>query len=198
MSGHGRYAEAGTDLKARAFGKSYDSGCRKVGVLLGCSRRALVPGEIDPYAIAHGKVLDVVPYRVDHAGTVLVRCHLWEWRGCTSARAKTRLPIGGIDARHGNADADLVRTGLGQFSINDLKDRWITGAGVNNGLHAGDALIIFRIIPGPDAALAGDVEYRVDLTTVEAVEQPTSLLGRHSGELYAPTTSLVLDLRHDR
>ena len=42
------------------------------------------------------------------------------------------------------------------------------------------------------------MKYGVDLTPVEARNQPTCLLCGDGGEFYAPTTSLLQDLGHDR
>ena len=42
------------------------------------------------------------------------------------------------------------------------------------------------------------MKYRVDLIPVEAGNQPTRVLGGEGGEVYAPTTSLLDDLGHDR
>src|SRR5215218_4535864 len=104
MSGHGRYAKARTVVEARAVGKTYDPGRRKVCVLLRGTCRPLVACEIHPDAIAHGKVLDALPHCVDHTRTVLVRSYLWEGRRCTAAPAKARLPVGGVDTRDDNAN----------------------------------------------------------------------------------------------
>ena len=42
------------------------------------------------------------------------------------------------------------------------------------------------------------MKYGVDLVPVEACNQPTRVLCGDGGEVYAPTTSLVENLGHDR
>ena len=42
------------------------------------------------------------------------------------------------------------------------------------------------------------MKYGVDLTLVEAGNQPTRVLCGEGGEVYASTTSLLENLRHDR
>ena len=48
------------------------------------------------------------------------------------------------------------------------------------------------------APSARDMKYGMDLTPVEARNQPTRVLGGDGGEVYAPTTSLLHHLGHDR
>jgi Protein of Unknown function (DUF2784) len=48
------------------------------------------------------------------------------------------------------------------------------------------------------APSARDMKYGVDLTPFEARNQPTRVLGGDGGEVYAPTTSLLHHLGHDR
>ena len=42
------------------------------------------------------------------------------------------------------------------------------------------------------------MKYGVHLTPIEARNQPTRVLGGDGGEVYAPTTSLLNHLGHDR
>jgi hypothetical protein len=198
VSSHGRYAEAGTDLKARAFGKSYDPGRRKICVLLRGSRRPLVAGEIYPNTVTHSKIPDAVTYGIDHTRTVLVRCDLWKRRGCPFARSKARLPVSGVDAGDNDTDTDLVRARFGDIPIHEPKHRRVAGARVDNRPHDRDDPTILAIIPGPTMPSASDMQHSMDLTAVESVKQPTSLICRDGGEFDAPTTSLLDNLGHDR
>ena len=50
----------------------------------------------------------------------------------------------------------------------------------------------------PGAPSAGDMKYGVDLTAVEARNQPTRVLCWAGGDVYPATTSLIEDLGHDR
>lgn len=42
------------------------------------------------------------------------------------------------------------------------------------------------------------MKYGVDVTLVKAGKNPACLLCRHGSQVYAPTTSLLDDLGHDR
>ena len=52
-----------------------------------------------------------------------------------------------------------------------------------------------RVAP---STATGDMKYGIDLTAVEARDQPTRVLCWAGGEVYAATTSLLEDLGHDR
>jgi hypothetical protein len=97
VRGHGRYTEAGSDIKARACRKAHHPGRGQVGVLLRGARRPLVAGEIHPDPITRRKGVDTLPDCVDNARTVLVRSYLRERRRCAITRAKAGLPVGGVN-----------------------------------------------------------------------------------------------------
>jgi hypothetical protein len=127
MRGHGRYAEAGTNVEAGASGKSYDAVRRQICVFLGGAGGPLVAGEKGPDAIPYRKANDPLPEGVDDTCTVLVRSHLWERRRCTVAGAKARLPVGGVDAGDDDADTDFAWPRFDEIAIDEPEDRWITG-----------------------------------------------------------------------
>jgi hypothetical protein len=104
-------------------------------------------GEIHPDAITHGKVLDVLPERVDDTRTVLVRSYLRKRRRCTVAGTKPRLPVGGVDAGDDDVDTDLAGPWFGQIAIDELQNRRVTCARVNDRLHVRDNRVIFVVIP---------------------------------------------------
>jgi hypothetical protein len=78
VRGHGWYTEAGADVESRACGKAYDPVSGQIRVLLRGAGGPLMAGEIHPDAITHGKVVDVIPERIDDTRTVLVRSYLWK------------------------------------------------------------------------------------------------------------------------
>jgi hypothetical protein len=119
VSGEGRYAEAGTDLKTGAAGKSHDPVSGEVRVLLRGARGPLVARKIHPGAIAHSKIDDPLPDGVDHTSAVLVRRYLRERRCCTVTRAKAGLPIGGVDTGDDDADTDLARPRFDHIAIHE-------------------------------------------------------------------------------
>jgi hypothetical protein len=127
VRGHGRYAEAGTDVEASPFRKSYDPIRGQVGVFLRRARRPLVASEIYPNAIPHGKIHDPLPECIDDACTVLVWSYLRERRRCTVTGAKAGLPVGGVDAGDDDVDADFAGRRFGQIAIDEPEDRWVTG-----------------------------------------------------------------------
>ena len=127
MGGHGRYAEAGADLKAGASGKSYHPVGGEVGVFLCGAGGPLVAREIYPDPIPDGKVCDPFPEGVDDTSTVLVGSYLRERRRCTAAGAKAGLPVGGVDAGDDHADSDFAWTWFGHVAIDEPENRWVTG-----------------------------------------------------------------------
>jgi hypothetical protein len=175
MSGHGRYADAGTDVEARTIGQSDDPGRRKVRVLLRGTCGALVAGEIHPDAIADGKILDLLPHCVDYTSTILVGGDLGERRRRAIARAKARLPVGGVDTGDDNPDPNLARTGFGHVAINEPKNRRVTGAGIHNTLHVGDDPIISRIIPAWHQQVTCSIACTSRLSSLEISRQASSV-----------------------
>ena len=85
-------------VEAGAIGKSHNPVSGQVRVLLRGARGPLVAGQIHPDSIPYGKINDPLPDRVDDTRAVLIRSHLRERRRCAVARAKARLPVGGVDA----------------------------------------------------------------------------------------------------
>ena len=138
MSGHRRYTETGTDLEARVAGKAYDPVCGDVRKLLRGAGGPLVPGEVHPHAIPHSEVHDIVRDCVNDACTVLVGSYLRERRRRTIAGAKARLPVGRVDTGDCDANTDLTWRRLDDTTIDKLKNRWVTGARVDDRLHARD------------------------------------------------------------
>ena len=147
VGGHGRYAEAGADVEARAAGQAYDAVSGQVRVLLRGAGRPLVAGEIDPDAIADGKILDTLPEGVDHARTVLVRRDLGERRRCAIAGAEAGLPVGRVDTRDDDADPDLARSWLGHVAVDEPEDGWIAGLGIDDRFHERGNRRKRRLIP---------------------------------------------------
>lgn len=138
MSGHRRYSETGTDVETRAFRKAYDPDCGQVRVFLSGAGGPLVPSQIHPDAISHGKVRDTLPDCVDDTGTVLVRNYLRERRSRPIAGPKAGLPVGWVDTGDDDANTDFARRRFNDIAIDELENRWGTGARVDDRLHARD------------------------------------------------------------
>jgi uncharacterized OsmC-like protein len=156
VRGHGRYAEAGADVEARARGKAYHSGRGQVRVLLRGAGGPLVTCEVNPDPITNGKVFNTLTDCINDTRTVLVRSDLRERRRCTGGGADPGFPVGGVDAGYGDADPDLARRWFDHIAIDKTKDRRVTSLRVDDRSHARDNPVTFRIIPAPADECAGN------------------------------------------
>lgn len=87
------------------------------GVLGGGAEGAVGLGPVHPHPLPHAPGVDSIAHGVDDSGRVAVRDHPRVRHGRTEPAAPL-LGVAGVDARDGDADADLAgaRGGVGQFT----------------------------------------------------------------------------------
>jgi hypothetical protein len=80
-----------------------------------------LPGRFPkPDTLADARGFDSLADRVDRSGPILVRDDLREWKSA-AAPAVASLPVRGVHARHGDGDANLARSGLGDRALDDAE-----------------------------------------------------------------------------
>ena len=120
VGGHRGHAQARRDVEADAVGQPHRPARGHDRELLRRPRRALVSSEEEPDAVADLQIGDVRADGVDDTGAVLVRHDLVVARA--ACRPPPGLPVRRVDARHGDADPDLVGSGHCRLTVDEFED----------------------------------------------------------------------------
>lgn len=114
-------AEARAQLVTEVVGQECGLVVGYDGVLGGGAEGAVGLGAVYPDPLSHAVDVDPVAHRVDDSRGVAVRDHPREGHGRAEPAAPF-LGVAGVDARDGDADADLAGAGDGIREFTDVQD----------------------------------------------------------------------------
>ncbi|GGC44121.1 hypothetical protein GCM10010974_28110 [Brevibacterium sediminis] len=123
MGRHGGHAESGADIEACGVWEVDDPFLWQDSVFLRGPCGALVSGEVDPDAVAHGKALDSGADGIDDPGAILVGYTGFAGRRRRGGPACSSFPVRRIDSGDDDLDSDFSGSWGGYLDVDVFENR---------------------------------------------------------------------------